>query len=152
MRSRALSLVSFTSLLQCQNTVNIYWLTFYFRLSIVCMHVLLCVFLRVLMCAGACAHVCMHVEAQDIVYLPISLFALNAEVGLHIFSTSLTAQFDTVIPCSCLCHAGIIDKLSYPPGLSWALELELWSSPLTINCYTRWAIFSTPLLIHSHPF
>lgn len=152
MKSLALSLVSFTSLLQCQNMENIYWLTFYFRLSIVCMHVLLCMFLRVLMCAGACAHVCMHMEAQDIVYLPISLFALNVEVALLIFSTSLTAQFATVIPCSYLCHTGIIDRLSYPPGLSWVLELELWSSPLSIKCYTHWAIFSTPLLIHSHPF
>ena len=43
-------------------------------------------------------HVCMHVEVQYIVYLPISLLALNAEVGLLIFSTSLTAQFATLIP------------------------------------------------------
>lgn len=117
MNSLALSLVFFTSLLQSQNMENICWLTFDFRLSIVCMTVLLCVFLRVLIYAGACAHVCMLVEVQDIVYFPISLLALNVEMGLLIFPTSLAAQFATVIPWSCLCPTGITDRLSYPPGL-----------------------------------
>lgn len=70
------------------------------------------------MCADACAHVCMHVKVQDIVYLPILLLALNVEVGLLISSPCLTAQFATVIPCSYLCHTVIIDRMSYPPILS----------------------------------
>lgn len=116
MNSLTLSLVSFTSLLQSQNMENICWFTFNFRLSIVWISVLLRVFLRVLIYAGACARVCMLMEVQDIVYFPVSLLALNVEMGLLIFPTSLTAQFATVIPWSCLCPTGIIDRLSYPPG------------------------------------
>lgn len=81
------------------------------------MHILICVFLRMLVCAGACVYIFMYVEAQDIVCLPRSLSSLNVEVGSLIFSASLTSQLAIVIPCSCLCHTGIIDRLPYLLGL-----------------------------------